>query len=70
MANRGQKGNREKRKPKAETVKSAPVTSRLILMIGSQLSKEWFAEQRVSTLEFGARTRPEALRPLKSATKG
>ena len=27
MANRGQKGNREKRKPKAETVKSAPVTS-------------------------------------------
>ena len=30
MANRGQKGNREKRKPKAETVKSAPVTSRLI----------------------------------------
>ena len=30
MANREQKGNREKTKPKAETVKSAPVTSRLI----------------------------------------
>jgi len=27
MANREQKGNREKRKPKAATVKSAPVTS-------------------------------------------